>query len=281
MMAMASGGAAGAKGNYTCRECRNTSFKDDAGLQKHIKQQHTRPFTCVFRYAGCESTFASKNEWKRHVVSQHLVLQYWLCTQDGCSKVANNAHNSRKGSSAASSSAVAMTVGSLPNGAIFNRKDLYTQHVRRMHTPPAVKKSIKNKKPTPEWDERLKAMQNEAVRERCDLPVHMRCPAEGCQAEFTGASAWDERMEHVARHLEKAAAHQEPSVEFGGVNDETLARWAASPEVNVVQLHGNQWRLHNPLKGSGGPSAATNGASSRTKHSGEVSDEDADGEDDC
>ena len=33
-------------------------------------------FNCVFDFAGCKATFAKKNEWKRHVATQHLLLNY-------------------------------------------------------------------------------------------------------------------------------------------------------------------------------------------------------------
>ncbi|KAK2034638.1 hypothetical protein LX32DRAFT_371848 [Colletotrichum zoysiae] len=235
-----------------CAECK-TSFSDENAYQKHMKQHHTRPFVCVFNYAGCPSTFASKNEWKRHVSSQHLALQYWLCVQDGCSKTTNPPTSRRS-----SSSCHAMpTLPALPNGAIFNRKDLYTQHVRRMHVPPHVRKAQKQKKPTPDWDDHLKNLQADAEQTRCDLPHYMRCPASDCGHEFNGPQAWDERMEHVARHLERAADGKEPVVHFGNENDSTLTQWASSPDVYVVRKTEapGGWELINPLKGEVGPSS--------------------------
>ncbi|KAK2003182.1 hypothetical protein LX36DRAFT_153800 [Colletotrichum falcatum] len=268
-----------------CAECK-TPFSDENAYQKHMKQHHTRPFVCVFNYAGCPSTFASKNEWKRHVSSQHLALQYWLCVQDGCSKTTNPPTNRRS-----SSSCSAMpTPPALPNGAIFNRKDLYTQHVRRMHVPPNVRKAQRQKKPTPDWDGHLKTLQADAEKTRCDLPHHMRCPASDCGHEFNGPQAWDERMEHVARHLERAADGKEPAVHFGNENDPTLTQWASSPDVYVVRKTKGPggWELINPLKGEVGPSSGNgkgggicgNASSSRKEIVvAACSDEDAEGED--
>ncbi|OLN85889.1 hypothetical protein CCHL11_05400 [Colletotrichum chlorophyti] len=271
-----------------CTEC-TTAFSDESIYQKHMKQHHTRPFVCVFNYAGCPSTFASKNEWKRHVSSQHLALQYWLCIQDGCCKTKNPPTN-RRSSSMTTSDYTAPTPPALPNGAIFNRKDLYTQHVRRMHVPPNVRKAQKQKKPTPEWDERLKSLQAEAETTRCDLPQHMSCPAAGCTQEFRGPQAWDERMEHVARHLERAADGIEPPVRFGGDSDLTLTRWASNPDVYVVRRTNGPggWELINPLKGEVGPSTGNGkggSVSSASTFLKEIvvagcSDEDAEGEDD-
>ncbi|TDZ58541.1 hypothetical protein CTRI78_v005279 [Colletotrichum trifolii] len=245
--------ASGRVNRIVCTEC-PTAFSDDNTYQKHMKQHHTRPFVCIFNFAGCPSTFASKNEWKRHVSSQHLALQYWLCTQEGCSKTTNPPASRRSSSSSCS---VSPKPPVLPNGAIFNRKDLYTQHVRRMHVPPNVRKAQKQKKPTPEWDERLKSLQSDAEQTRCELPRHMRCPARGCPIEFNGPQAWDERMEHVARHLESAADGKEPMVCFGGQEDLTLTNWASSDQVYVVRRTNTlgYWELINPLKGEIGPSA--------------------------
>ncbi|GKT50355.1 uncharacterized protein ColSpa_10536 [Colletotrichum spaethianum] len=270
-----------------CTECK-TPFSDENTYQKHMKQHHTRPFVCVFNYAGCPSTFASKNEWKRHVSSQHLALQYWLCIQDGCSKTTNPPTNRR--SSSSSSGSVAPTPPPLPNGAIFNRKDLYTQHVRRMHVPPLVRKAQKQKKPTPDWDDHLKTLQADAEQTRCDLPQYMRCPANDCEHEFNGPQAWDERMEHVARHLERAADGKEPMVYFGGENDPTLTQWASSRDVYVVRQTKapGGWELINPLKGEVGPSSGNgkgvNSSSNTSSCLKEIivatgSDEDAEGED--
>ncbi|KAH8178869.1 C2H2 finger domain-containing protein [Sarocladium implicatum] len=219
-----------------CTFC-GESFQEPIDLQKHIRSAHRRPFTCVFHYAGCTSTFGAKNEWKRHVLSQHLGLHYWHCTLDHCSQ-ANPLH--AHGRSPAP--------GIPPFGSIFNRKDLYTQHVRRMHLG-----HDGSKKAAQQAEERLKYYQEAARKQRCDLPVYMKCPAEGCHKEFHGANAWDERMEHVACHLGRAASDKEPDVSFGGDHDRTLTDWAASADVGVtVPLAGGGWQHRNPLKGTSG-----------------------------
>lgn len=257
----------GIKGPMICTECSH-SFKDEVTLQSHVKKQHTRPFICVFRFAGCASTFASKNEWKRHVMSQHLVLHYWLCDIDVCAHNKNshttNTKPSRR-SKAARRTAAEQTPKlepsgpPLPDGAIFNRKDLYTQHIRRMHTPVHVEKAAKASKKgsaasftassTAVWDEQVKDLQNAALRERCQLPTFMQCPAPHCTQSFSGADAWDQRMEHVARHLERAALGQEEPVVFGGPTDPSLMEWVTNVDVAVVRSLGpGRWVLNNPLR---------------------------------
>ncbi|PSR85904.1 hypothetical protein BD289DRAFT_347825, partial [Coniella lustricola] len=138
----------------------------------------------------------------------------------------------------------------LPNGAIFNRKDLYTQHIRRMHAPAdaaAASKPIGTTKD--QWNNQVKLLQTQAIRERCQLPDYMECPALHCSSIFSGADAWDKRMEHVARHLEKAALGQEAPVIFGGPTDGTLMSWATRPDVAVVKLVApGHWQLNKPLQ---------------------------------
>jgi hypothetical protein len=191
------------------------------------KPTHDRAFKCVFYFGGCPSTFASKNEWKRHVLSQHVLLYYWHCTEPAC-----------------------VDANKETNGAIFNRKDLYTQHVRRMHVPQNFRKALKSRKSVPAWDAQLRQMQEKALRHRCQLPTYLRCPASGCSMEFHGGNAWDDRMEHVARHLEKAALGEEPEVHFGGMADPTLNEWASSPDVGIIRRAGGEdrWEFAQPLK---------------------------------
>lgn len=249
---------------HVCRECK-AGFKDADSLHNHVRKLHTRPFHCVFHWAGCESTFASKNEWKRHVMSQHILLQYWVCQVETCSKVVNRVNGvggvGGVGGIHGSDNALnggAVSGFSLPNGAIFNRKDLFTQHLRRMHTPPHVKKLLKQAKQGAkmpshasivEWENRLKELQQDGLKPRCRLPDYMVCPAEGCGIDFHGNNAWDDRMEHVARHLEASSAGREPPVVFGGKTDTTLTEWATRPEVGIAKRVGpNTWHLDNPLR---------------------------------
>lgn len=256
-----------AKSTFFCNEC-SLPFKDEPTLEMHIKKQHTRPFTCVFNFAGCTSNFASKNEWKRHVASQHLVLYYWLCDMGVCAHNKNTLSPSKpkkgrgRGARVATEQTLSLepTGPPLPNGAIFNRKDLYTQHVRRMHAPTeAGSKSARASKPhnsasdagvaASHWDNQVKALQTQAIRERCQLPDYMECPALHCNSTFSGADAWDQRMEHVARHLEKAALNQEAPVVFGGPTDMSLMNWATRPDVAVVKYVGSgHWQLNKPLQ---------------------------------
>ncbi|KAK1754556.1 zinc finger protein ZIC 5 [Echria macrotheca] len=293
----------GTKMQLTCSEsgCQKQVFADQSALDLHIKKKHTRPYLCVFHFAGCDSTFASKNEWKRHVASQHLLLHYWLCQEDECAKTCNGgAQPVPTNSNAAKSAAAAAPAVSahqhqrsrsiaasadgkqkkIPNGNIFNRKDLYTQHMRRMHMPEGVRKKLpvsstgSNKKTLStagaasgggsailqQWEDTLRRYQDKAMRSRCALPEYMRCPADGCSAEFRGPDAWDQRMEHVARHLDRAAQGSESPVAFGGERDRCLTQWAGSGEVGIIELVGGRWVLRNRAASASAASTAATAA---------------------
>ncbi|KAL2110693.1 hypothetical protein VUR80DRAFT_858 [Thermomyces stellatus] len=236
-----------------CKSC-DKAFPDSGLLEDHVQQAHARPLVCVFGYAGCTATFGSKNEWKRHTLSQHIILTYWLCTDEDCVRA-----NPRTG------------------GTVFNRKDLFTQHVRRMHVPDMYKDVVARKEHHPDWDRMLRRMQENAERKRCELPTYMECPAPGCVAEFRGANAWDDRMEHVAKHLDGSGSPGEPHIVFGGDGDRTLTEWAKRPDVNIVRrVGGDRWELVVPLKTTAKEAGSTRklGAPFRSAYG----DEDAIGE---
>ncbi|RKU45724.1 hypothetical protein DL546_007790 [Coniochaeta pulveracea] len=258
------------KSSYPCLQCDHRQFQDRAGLESHIKKQHTRPFICVFHFAGCESTFHSKNEWKRHVSTKHLNVQYWHCTEGPCggpNRPSSTSPSSKFHDNAFPSSRRTTTSPDPSRGTIFNRKDLFVQHLRRTHADPATKKALSEaqaaaarsstQKPSgsssrpPEihplasrWLENVPRREAAALIERVTLPTYVRCPAVGCGVDFRGEMAWDERMEHVAKHLESG----DRKVVFGGEGDGTLMAWLAGEGVDIVERDGDGWRLGDPLK---------------------------------
>ncbi|EPE29352.1 hypothetical protein GLAREA_00512 [Glarea lozoyensis ATCC 20868] len=186
----------GPKQDTRCSLCSHAPFKDSSSLRKHIAAAHTRPFPCAFSFAGCTSTFGSKNEWKRHIASQHLCLTYYRCSSCPQSTVEGK-------------------------GNEFNRKDLFTQHLRRMHAPFAIKKAIAkgDSKLQVEWETHVKDMQASCLVIRRQPPQRSACPKPDCANLFEGAGSWDDWTEHVGRHMEKGEAGRL------GV-DKLLARWA-------------------------------------------------------
>lgn len=203
-----------------CTLCGHPPFKDASSLRKHIAAAHTRPFPCAFSFAGCSSTFGSKNEWKRHIASQHLCLQYYRCSQ--CP------------SSAAEG-----------KGNEFNRKDLFTQHLRRMHAPFAIKKALTkgDSKLQTDWENHVREMQVSCLVTRREPPQHVACPKTDCLKEFEGHIAWDEWTEHVGRHMEKG-----DGLRIGV--DRLLAKWAL--DEGIIELaEDGEYRFASPEDANG------------------------------
>lgn len=160
----------------------------------------SKQFPCTFSHYGCASIFQSKNEWKRHVSSQHLQLGFYRCDAGYCNPD--------------------VSPGKGRNYNDFNRKDLFTQHHRRMHLPFTGKYENASQKQKDEFDASM-----EAVRERCwvvrrEKPAQASCGV--CCREFIGENAWEERMEHVGKHFERGEG-----MDVDGVDeDEYLTQWA-------------------------------------------------------
>jgi hypothetical protein len=219
------------KQDTRCNHCSHAPFKDSSSLRKHIAAAHTRPFPCAFSFAGCTSTFGSKNEWKRHIASQHLCLQYYRC------------------SSCPQSTAEG-------KGNEFNRKDLFTQHLRRMHAPFQIKRAIAkgDSKLQSEWDTHVKDMQVSCLVQRRLPPQRSACPKQGCQSIFEGPSSWDEWTEHVGRHMEKG--------EGGRLGvDGLLAQWALDEGI-IERKPDGEYRLSaSNGMGGGGLTGGMSGSS--------------------
>ena len=168
----------------SCPFCSETP-SSKAALNKHISTVHTRPFTCTFRSYGCPSTFGSKNEWKRHVSTQHLRLGIWRCKLDSCLPKKEDPLQGGP---------------SEPMYNDFNRKDLFTQHLRRMHSPSAsAPQQVRD-----EFNASLDHIAKDCLRDIRSPPPYSicgYCPAEPAIV-FEGAGSWEARMEHVGRHLE-------------------------------------------------------------------------------
>lgn len=176
------------------------------GKAKPAHQNVDRLFVCSFSHYGCPSTFQSKNEWKRHVTSQHLKLGFFQCDVGFC--------NPTKGRRSVNTSGA--------TGHRYNRKDLFTQHQRRMHKPQAL---IKNP------SERLNTAFEtslEDVRQRCWIESRqppMRSDCGFCDRHFEGVKSWEDRMEHVGKHFENGDREE--------YEDEALREWAL--EEGLIQ----------------------------------------------
>lgn len=224
------------KSQFQCSECGH-SAKDATALARHKSAAHTRPYICTFSFAGCKSTFGNKNEWKRHVSSQHLNLQYWQCDVGACSQ--SKATTSKN----ASSHPTRLKAGNNE----FNRKDLFTQHLRRMHSPTSVRR---HQRSTAEWEDRVKELQTSCLKVRRKPPPKTKCPVRQCGQIFEGQGSWDERMEHVGKHLEKANAITSgagPNEVIEQESDEFLIEWALKEKI-IEQSMPGAYRFYNSIE---------------------------------
>lgn len=199
---------------------RNSSFSKTNGHKHHTVCQSAsnRAFPCPFAIYNCASTFGAKNEWKRHVNTQHMQIGYWRCDQ--CDQ------SDRK-----------------PND--FNRKDLFIQHVRRMH-PLDV-----NKPPTTKSNSSRPAKNDPEEREmnciatRCFVSMReppKECACIVCEATFTGDSAWDDRLEHIGKHWEATKKEDdEPNEPKDWQKDHALHEFL--DREGIIALEGKRWIL--------------------------------------
>ncbi len=246
-------------GAHRCSFCEET-FKDPNLLSRHVLKAHTKAFQCVFAFAGCTSVFGTKNEWKRHVSSQHMNLLTWICTQGTCGQP----HPAPRSSASARNNRVVVNTNTI--GGEFNRKDLFTQHLKRMHVPDEVKsKSGRQRAAFDAWEAQIKHLQTSCLHQNRAPPSQLGCPLQGCSVIFSGNNCWDDRMEHVGKHLEKMATEAAKTSVISTLNqgaDPLLVNWALSNAVVVADGHGG-------YKFPGAAAATTSPA---------AGEEDADGE---
>ena len=199
---------------------RTSSFSKANGHKTngYCQSASNRAFPCPFAIYNCTATFGAKNEWKRHVNTQHMQTGYWRCDQ--CDQ------SERK-----------------PND--FNRKDLFIQHVRRMH-PLEVEKPTKTKstssRPAKNDPEEQKL---NAIASRCLMPIRdppEECACIVCDAVFTGSTAWDERLEHIGKHFEAMKKEgDEPSDPKEWREDDNLHEFLA--KQRIIAYEGKRWVL--------------------------------------
>lgn len=185
--------------------------KKSKGSRLNKDNSAARPFPCPLAGYSCQATFASKNEWKRHVSTQHIRLGFWRCelcpnTVDGITTSYND----------------------------FNRKDLFAQHLRRMHFASSSSAGPVN-------DENMADYLRRCYIKLRDPPPKSSCLF--CSQTFEGTGSWDERMEHVGRHFEK---DKKPECSVYGVDawreDDELRDWLCC-EGLVERDHRGEWQL--------------------------------------
>ncbi|KAL6720673.1 hypothetical protein ACLMJK_002598 [Lecanora helva] len=214
----------------SCHYCR-INVNSESALKKHVLASHTRPFKCTFHDYGCSSTVGSKNEWKRHINVQHMHLETWRCDIGVCAVPMNKAKEHHQ------SSTVLGEVKSQENPYHdFDRKDLFTQHLKRMHAPaPSASLAEKNK-----FEGDIKHIQKRCHKRLREPPANSICPYCPNHPVF---ETWDDRVEHVGKHLEKSDFDKNNEIE-----DEALRDWLQQEGCLVWKGPHLKWRLNDTGK---------------------------------
>ena len=173
-------------------------------------------FPCTLAGYGCASHFSSKNEWKRHHSTQHVKVAFWRC--DLCPN-STDPHDD-----------------SVIYHNDFNRKDLFTQHLRRMHA--AGPNGRAQSQANVVTEDNITMHQSRCLQNLRSPPPQSQCLF--CEKQFLGATSWDERMEHVGRHFEKDGSSI--SLSYSDWNrDQKLEHWLL--EEGLIEGDKDGWKL--------------------------------------
>jgi hypothetical protein len=186
---------------------------------------NSRTFPCLLQHYGCGASYASKNEWKRHLNTQHFKSGFRRC--DLCPPTIDLAD-----------------VGRVYYND-FNRKDLFTQHLRRMHAAP--RDMSNTSKDYPVKEDNIPQHQTRCFQQLRILPNVVSCVF--CTRVYLKSDAWAEGVEHIGRHLEK-----DPEEKIAA----TWRDWKQVPvrekylveEGLIVRNDGGDWAIGNgkPLR---------------------------------
>lgn len=183
---------AGAKVSKPLKRLRTSSQTSHVSEKKRketVDSEKCR-FECIFAHYGCGRVFRCKNEWKRHINTQHLELEQYLCDIGVCSK-----------------NSLRMAHGESVH--IFNRKDLFTSHLRRHHDPgkPSSYSGPLQFNPNDpaaiDYAHDAFEIHLQNTCNRCYMfvrnpPAHTTCRF--CDMEI---DHWGRMLEHIGQHLEK------------------------------------------------------------------------------
>ncbi|KAI9891665.1 MAG: hypothetical protein M1814_002600 [Vezdaea aestivalis] len=224
------GGGNRGRCDLKCPDHPQQTFRTSAEHRKHLATcGNPRPFPCLLQPL-CQSSFGSKNEWKRHIATQHLLLGYYRCHD--CEPQSPSPSTSIRTATALIPNPARKPPAASSQHNDFNRKDLFTQHIRRMHLPAALRPqqipappgtgpaaAIPPRAPsTTEWESQTLPKLHESSWNRIRLaPQSVTCT---CKRIFQGANAWEERVECLGRHFEGGKA-------LHGQMDGVLVEWMA------------------------------------------------------
>lgn len=164
----------------TCKSCRKT-ITDPIEEAAHDRECDGLP--CLFLFAGCKSRFKGKNEWKRHIKTQHLLSKAYVCPDCDMKE--------------------------------FNRKDLFKQHHIRMHSTKEELEAFKRKSPSDAFEKKLQEkLQQASCGSQTPSPKADTCFMLGCRTKFAEVDSWERCLEHVAKHHEAVMKGKEAAKEY-------------------------------------------------------------------
>lgn len=224
------------------RKGRPSPNKGDRGRGNNINNTREGRFLCPLAPYSCRSKFSTKNEWKRHMTAQHIRPFFWRC--ELC-EVNNKALPGTVASSSTSTpqslSTIAVQDASNVVHNDFNRKDLFTQHLRRMHnvdpdhwdqdryrkrrrssaaaaSSPLVSSDNHRRYPPPvdAADVPLEDLQKRCIVYVRSPPTSSACIY--CADTFEGPGSWEKRMDHIGEHIERGIFDE-------GQRGDNVAEW--------------------------------------------------------
>jgi len=127
-----------------------------------------KQFRCMFRYAGCESSFGRKQDWKKHLTSRHHLEHpaIYRCTEKECNQ---------------------------PVDYIFSRKDHLKEHLKKIH-------HFTQDTGFPDKD-----LEKDIEARR--VPDFLRCGFCAVYFRQGGMSDWAKVLHHVSQHYAPNSTH--------------------------------------------------------------------------
>ena len=160
-------------------------FQKPSDWSKHVHED-LQPFTCTFPTCPDPKSFKRKADWVRHENERHRQLEWWTCTEDGCSHQCY-------------------------------RRDNFVQHLVREHKMPEPKaKTTKPNKPAVRGPAKNKARINREAEtsvapedrvltmiETCRHETQKHPSEEPCRFCNNICNSWKKLTVHLARHMEQ------------------------------------------------------------------------------
>ncbi|MCJ1296540.1 hypothetical protein MMC34_008106 [Xylographa carneopallida] len=179
-------------------------FQKPSDWSKHVHED-LQPFTCTFPTCPDPKSFKRKADWVRHENERHRQLEWWRCTEDGCSH------------------------------QCF-RRDNFVQHLVREHKMPEPKaKTAKPNKPAVRGPAKARSrltkdIEADAVSEDRVLTMIETCRHETPKSptqepcRFCGniCSSWKKLTVHLARHMEQISMPVLQLVKLKDVTADTI-----------------------------------------------------------